>query len=79
MPPNARLKQFGNDFRYHGSGKRRVPVSKPVTIPLNARLTIDETDWECNRGFRRSASTYIANRVPPNARLNVLRNDLNVI
>jgi len=49
--------------------------ASPPSLPANAKLNIYGNDWECQRGYRRSANECVAVQLPPNAKLNIYGND----
>lgn len=40
----------------------------PIVLPVNARLTVDGSDWECGQGYSRSGDGCVAIHSPYNAK-----------
>jgi hypothetical protein len=66
LPANISTSGQGDD--YEDDYEDDESEESPIVLPVNARLNVDGSDWECEQGYNRSGDGCVAVHSPYNAK-----------
>ncbi|WP_150787870.1 hypothetical protein [Pseudomonas fluorescens] len=70
LPASIGASGQGDDYEedYEEDYEDDESEESPIVLPVNARLTVDGSDWECEQGYNRSGEGCVAVHPPYNAK-----------